>query len=76
MSLRGRRALRYRDRTWLDRSQGRLGDLPFEVRLRMLRRARRRLNFLRLTDNMLWLGVFAALGILIATELFVALAKA
>lgn len=76
MSLRGRRALRYWEGTWLDRSQGRPRDLPFDVRLRMLRRARRRLNFLRVTDNVLWLGVFAALAIVIATELFVALAKA
>jgi hypothetical protein len=76
MSLRGRRALRYWEGSSWDRSRGRLGDLPFDVRLRMIRRARRRLNLLRATDNVLWLGVFAALGIVIATELFVALAKA
>jgi len=72
MSLRGRRALRY----WEGTSDGRLGDLPFEVRLRRLRRARRRLNLLRMTDNVLWLGLFAALGAVIATELIIALAKA
>jgi len=76
MSLRGKRALRYWEGTSLDRSHGRPGDLPLDVRLRRIRRARRRLSLVRATDNVLWLGVFAALGIVIATELVVALAKA
>jgi len=76
MSLRGKRALRYWEGHSMDRSYGRPGDLPLDVRLRRIRRARRRLNIVRATDNVLWLGVFALLGIAIATELVVALAKA
>jgi hypothetical protein len=45
------------------------GELPFAVRLRMLRRKRRAGAFHRVTAEALWLVVLAAAGALFLTEL-------
>lgn len=56
--------------------EGRAPELPYAVRLRMLRRARRRMTINRLTDNALWIALIAAAGIIVATELIVAISRA
>lgn len=51
-------------------------ELPFAVRLQMLRRSRRRMTFHRLTDNALWVAFLAAMGIFVATGLIAAIGRA
>jgi hypothetical protein len=70
------RAIRYLGAKRMHHLHGSLEDLPFDKRLKRLRRSRRRMLMQRLTDNVLWLVLFAALGAVVATELVVALAKA
>jgi hypothetical protein len=56
--------------------RGTLQELPFDVRMRILRRSRRRLTVQRLTDNALWIGLLLTLGAVVATELFAAVGRA
>jgi hypothetical protein len=56
--------------------RGTLHELPFEARMRMLRRSRRRLTVQRLTDNVIWVVVVLALGAVVATELVAAVGRA
>ncbi len=60
----------------MGRVQSNFSETPFAVRLRMLRRSRRRSTIQRMTDNVLWVAVFAVVGIIVATELIVALGRA
>jgi hypothetical protein len=56
--------------------RGTLHELPFDARMRMLRRSRRRLTVQRLTDNALWIALLLALGVVVATELIAAVGRA
>jgi len=60
----------------VDRRQPRPPELPFAVRLRMLRRTRRRMAIRLLTGEALWIALLAGVGIFVATELIVALGRA
>jgi len=52
-----------------------LQELPFEVRLLMLRQSRRRLTVHRLTNNAFWVAVMSAIAIIAAIELMAALGR-
>jgi hypothetical protein len=68
---------RNREATRMNRVvHGTLHELPFEARMRLLRKSRRRLTLQRLTDNALWLVVLLVLGVVVATELFAAVSRA
>lgn len=56
--------------------QGHYQELPFAVRMRMLRQARRRMTLHQLTDEALWIAIVAAVVIIVATELIVAIGRA
>jgi len=56
--------------------RGTLQELPFDARMRILRRSRRRLTVQRLTDNVLWIVIVLALGAVVATELVAAVGRA
>ena len=55
---------------------GTLHALPFEARMRMLRRSRRRLTVQRLTDNVIWIVIVVAFGVVVATEFIAAVGRA
>lgn len=75
MSLRGMRAIRYLGAKRVHGTAEHLGALSFDKRLRLLRRSRRRMTVHKLTDNLLWVAIFAALFAVVATELVVAVAR-
>ena len=56
--------------------RGSLHELPFDARVRMLRRSRRRLTVQRLADNVIWIVLVLALGAVVATELLAAVGRA
>lgn len=62
--------------TKMHRPQDRMAELPFGDRLKMLRRARRRIFVHQLTDNILWVVILVGVGAVVATELIFALARA
>jgi hypothetical protein len=68
--------IRNREASRMNRVQGTLHELPFDARMRMLRRSRRRLTVQRLTDNALWIGLLLTLGAVVATELYAAVGRA
>jgi hypothetical protein len=76
LSLKVKRALGYREVSRVNRARGQLHELPFDVRLRMLRRSRLRQTAQRLKGEVLWVAVFAAVAIIVATQLIVALVRA
>ena len=68
--------IRNREAARMNRVQGTLHELPFDARMRILRRSRRRLTVQRLTDNVLWIVIVLALGAVVATELVAAVGRA
>jgi hypothetical protein len=60
----------------MNRVLGTLQELPFDARMRMLRKSRRRMAVQRLTDNVLWIAIVLALGVVVATELIAAVGRA
>lgn len=76
MHYRAWRASRSREVARLSRIRGISEELSFDVRMRRLRKSRRRLVYQRLTDNALWIVIFGALGVVVATELIAAVARA
>ena len=57
-------------------ARGTLQELPFETRMRMLRRSRRRLTVQRLADNLIWIVIVVAFGVVVATEFIAAVGRA
>jgi hypothetical protein len=55
---------------------GTLHELPFDARMRLMRKSRRRLAVQRITDNVLWIVIVLALGVVVATELVAAVSRA
>ena len=76
MHYRAWRASRTKEVVRLNRIRGISAELSFDARMRRVRKSRRRLVYQRLTDNALWIAIFGALGIVVATELIAAVGRA
>jgi hypothetical protein len=66
----------YRRISRVNRVRAPLTELPFDVRLQMLRKSQRKVTIQRFTATLLWGAVIAAVWIIVATELIAALVKA